>query len=189
MTAATPPRESASVSKRRSAREQAAPDGSDVYPADFLRSERIRPCLPEAAIAACLRQTEFGASRRGSKRCRHRDIRLLRRRRCHNVVTTRLSQLVPIRGIDGERLETASAGQIASRVIARQRNSAAVRLGGQVVAGSNHVSPTMKRHAHGAAKGPTLERQAAYRRFATARHQAAAGERSRTKNYGYEREL
>ena len=35
----------------------------------------------------------------------------------------------------------------------------------------------------------TRARQAAYQRFATARQQAAARERSRTKNYGYEREL
>jgi hypothetical protein len=35
----------------------------------------------------------------------------------------------------------------------------------------------------------TRARQAAYQRFATARQQAAARERSRTNNYGYEREL
>ena len=35
----------------------------------------------------------------------------------------------------------------------------------------------------------TRARQAAYQRFATARQQAAAREPSRTKNYGYEREL
>jgi hypothetical protein len=59
-----------------------------------------------------------------------------------------------------------------------------------VVAGSNPVSPTMKRHAHGAAKVPKLERvKLRIKRFATARHQAAARERSRTKSYGYEREL
>jgi hypothetical protein len=48
----------------------------------------------------------------------------------------------------------------------------------------------MKRHAHGAAKVPKLERvKLRIKRFATARHQAAARERSRTKSYGYEREL
>jgi hypothetical protein len=40
---------------------------------------------------------------------------------------------VRIRGVDRGRLETVSAGQIASRVIARQRNSVVVRLGVKLV--------------------------------------------------------
>ena len=59
-----------------------------------------------------------------------------------------------------------------------------------MVTGSNPVSPTMKRHTHGAAKVHKLERvKLRIKRFATARQQAAARQRSRTKNYGYEREL
>jgi len=48
---------------------------------------------------------------------------------------------VRIRRVDAGRLGTVSTGQAGSRVIARQPNSASVRPGGLVVAGSNLVKP------------------------------------------------
>ena len=77
-------------------------------------------------------------------------------------------------------------------VVNQRRHRLTERMGSHIVAAlvdRNERRRTQRTRAWRREGAQTRARQDAYQRFATARQQAAARERSRTKNYGYAREL